>query len=194
MKRHHFLGAAQPLVRHLIGAVAIVFTVNGCFINDHHDDDNHHYDDDVAPAEPSFVTIDRNNVLSTELGYGAGFFVEYAEGGIWTVWTSCDTELTGNACYFEAVIASQAPIQAVEDVDLEGFDRVSVVGDDGLSIYSETTNGRDMVTFTTAPGALVQMAIALDGFLAPGYFVWFGNGVVQDGAPSSPVVFQPDAP
>jgi hypothetical protein len=34
----------------------------------------------------------------------------------------------------------------------------------------------------------------LDGYVAPEFFVWYGNGYVHDGASGSPVVFQPDAP
>jgi hypothetical protein len=122
-------------------------------------------------------------------------FVEYTAGGVWNVWTSCDSDQSGALCFWQAEIyVHDGAIDSFEGNELEEFDSVSPTQDGGLSVYFETGSFSDAVTFTTEPGALVEMVVALDGVTAPQYFVWYGNDEVQDGAPRSPVVFQPDAP
>jgi hypothetical protein len=169
-------------------AVAAALATSGCIIVD--DDPDVIYQDGGA----AFVTIDADQQLTTELGYGAGLFVEYYRGGQWTLWTSCDTELSGHYCDWEVNVASYAPIEGFEGFELEGYDHVDRYGSYGLTFFAETAYDMDLLDFYTVPGELVEIEVLLDGYLAPEYVVWFGNGVVQSGLHDSPVVFQPDAP
>ena len=186
-----------------VASIAVLFvgsTAIGCFV-DHDDDDHGHghgHDDDghhAAGENPYYTTVDRGATLSTDLGEGAGFFVEYAEGGNWTVWTSCDANLTGQLCFFEAsIVAFDSNIHDAAGEGLEAYDTFDLVGADALYVSTETGYESDRVTFTTDPGALVRVRLTLDGISAPSYVIWLGNEVVQNGAPRMPVVFQPDAP
>jgi hypothetical protein len=180
----------------LAAAALALLGINGCIFVD--DDHGHHDDDGYGgpPQEPYYTTIDRDQVLSTDLGDGAGLFVEYTSGGTWSVWTSCDTLLTDHSCVWEVSIVSQAAIDTVDAYGLEPNDEVARIADatNRLAFFAETTFDSDEIVFTTEPGALVSIVAWLDGYDAPGYLVWFGNGEVRPGAPRSPVVFQPDAP
>ena len=171
-----------------IAALLLPALASGCFI----------YDDGVrndpfAPERSVYTTIDAGYTLSTSLGDGAAVFIEYESGGVWRAWTSCDTNLTGFGCMFDVHFSSQAPIETVATSGLETEDFVEE-GAAQLSFYSTTYGSSDGVEFRTAPGALVSVELLLDGQVAPRYFVWYGNGVVRDGANGSPVVFQPDLP
>jgi hypothetical protein len=162
----------------------------------HHDDDPY-YDDPYYPPNQGavYTTIDADHVLDTDLGLGAGMFVEYGVGGRWTLWTSCDTDITGALCNWEAhVSARSGAITDVRELDNESYDYAEYRGDHSLSFYAETGSYSDAVEFYTDPGVLLDVEVVLDGFVAPEYLVWFGNGYVHDGASGSPVVFQPDQP
>lgn len=169
-----------------IALVATALLASGCY-DDHH----HHHEDDL---DPYFATVDRGEVLTTELGAGAGLFVEYAEGGRWTLWTSCDTDLSGRPCFWDVYVSAQSAIGSLDTQGFEaGEDVVDYSGDSSLAMFTTTTSGSDGITFSTEPGALIRLEVYLDGVDAPDYLVWFNSGI-QSGAPYNPVVFQPDAP
>jgi len=164
---------------------------NGCVV------DHHHHDDDGGSYQPTndpyFATVDRGEVLTTDLGQGAGLFVEYTEGGSWAFWASCDTDLSGRPCLWDVYVSSQEAITGLDGPDLEDEDSLDYSGDSTVVLYTTTTSGSDTMTFQTEPGALTRVEVYLDGDPAPGYLVWFNDGV-QNGAPYMPVIFQPDAP
>ncbi|MSP24009.1 MAG: hypothetical protein EXR75_02370 [Myxococcales bacterium] len=175
-----------------VTAILLMATTGGCVFSERHDDDDR---DGLGRDVTAFhTTIDSGEMLSTELGSGAGVFVEYARGGVWRIWTSCDTALTGLDCIYQIEVASYGRIDAVDGIDLEPFDTVDVFDDESLTFYAETDYESDAVEVFATPGALLTVSVALDGLVDPSYFVWIGNGAVNEGAPASPVVFQPDAP
>lgn len=144
--------------------------------------------------EPFYTTVDADNTLTTSLGEGAGVFVEYARGGVWRFWTSCDSSVTGYGCKYRLYVYPHGGIAQVDGIDLEETDSVDVHGDGTLTFAATTALDSDTIEVFTTPGALLEAELELDGIIDPSYFVWFGNGVVRQGAPRSPVVFQPDAP
>jgi len=170
-------------------ALAVALATSGCIVVDDHEDFEPHHD------APVYTTIDADHLLTTDLGLGAGLFVEYASGGYWTLWTSCDTDVTGSLCYWEANVTARASsIDEVYEWDTEDHDHVDLYGSNGLTFIADTASHTDSVEFRTDPGALVEIEVFLDDYLAPEYFVWYGNGFVHDGTDISPVVFQPDLP
>ena len=68
----------------LLSAVA----VNACVIWPEDDHDDHYVEPDPYIEPTVYTTIDADHVLDTDLGLGAGLFVEYGTGGRWTLWTS----------------------------------------------------------------------------------------------------------
>lgn len=171
-----------------LAALLLPALSSGCFIYDTE------YDN-VASAPPGavYATIDADHTLSTELGEGAAVFIEYQSGGVWRAWTSCDTNLTGYGCAFDVHFSSQSVIETVSTAGLEAEDFVEESGAN-ISFYATTYGSSDSIELRTAPGALMTVELVLDGQLAPRYLVWYGNGLVRDGANGSPVVFQPDLP
>jgi hypothetical protein len=178
-------------------ALALALPTTGCVIVD---DDDGYYDDhhgyaSLPPADnPVYATIDADQTITTNLGEGAGLFVEYASGGTWRLWTSCDTAVYGGECQWEAYARSSSPILDIFEVDLEGFDEVVPDGSRGLVFYADTAYGSDAIEFTTEPGAPVELSVYLDGVSAPDYVVWFGNAELNEGAFGSPIIFTPDVP
>ncbi|MEM1033498.1 MAG: hypothetical protein AAF928_12115 [Myxococcota bacterium] len=144
-----------------------------------------------------FTTVDRGVVLNTALGEGAGVFVEYAEGGQWTLWTTCDTLQSDYSCLWDVHVSSQRPVR-IDTIELSETeldqDFAEVYSDNDFSFFTETTFGRDVITFRTDPRSLVQVDIVLDGWSEPGFLRWSLFDEVQGGAPYGPVVFQPDGP
>ncbi len=169
--------------------VSSMLVGNGCVISD-----GSSLDPDPTPTDTYYTAIEADHVLDTDLGYGAGLFVEYGTGGEWQVWTSCDTKATGTTCKFEVSMTAGSPITAVQRFEFEANDSVESFGDNVLNMYSETATRSDAVHFKTQPGADLEVEILIDGIVAPQYLVWFSDGMVHDGASGSPVVFQPSTP
>ena len=172
----------------LCGAAGLA--LSGCLIvdDDHPPDDDHYYE----YTEPFYTTIDADQTLGTTLGQGAGFFVEYYTGGTWYLWTSCDTDVTGHSCNFLAHLAASSTIRNLTGIELESYDGFEVSGPRTLTFSANTASQIDGVQFETDPGESLELEIYLDDYLSPGYIFWFGNGQLNEGAPYSPVVFEPN--
>ncbi|RLB52282.1 MAG: hypothetical protein DRI90_22320, partial [Deltaproteobacteria bacterium] len=150
-----------------VAAGSLVST--GCHYNDDYYDD--YYNDPYY--DEYYTTVDADYVLETDLGYGAGVFVEYSIGGLWYLWTSCDTSLDGGHCAYDVHVIAHSPIDFVAGYDLEGWDNVDQYAADAFSFYADTAYYSDAVEFSTNPGALVEIELVLDGYVAPEFFVWY---------------------
>lgn len=170
----------------LLAAAALLGSLSGCLLNDR--------SNLIVKDKPYYTTVDAGETLSTELGKGAAAFVEYQRGGRWRLWTSCDTKVTGLMCRYQITVAPRAALGSITAVDLEASDSYERYSDGTFTFFAETGIDRDAIEFTTKPGALIDVELILDGSVDPQYLVWYGNGRVHEGAPRSPVVFQPDAP
>ena len=166
--------------------------LSGCIIID----DSRHEDGGVLidHSEPVYVTIDADQILHTDLGQGVGLFVEYSTGGGWRLWTSCDTLISDATCRFDAHAVGDADLSHVTAVGLGEGDSVELGAANELWFYAETGTEADAVEFASTPGSSVEVELWLDGAIHPDYLYWVGDGVVHEGAPDSPVVFEPNAP
>jgi hypothetical protein len=143
-----------------------------------------------APPEEIFtVGIDRGAELEADAGSGVGIYVEYEGAGQFHVWTTCDTELSGYACAFD-LFAIGAGMGRGFGEDLEGNDELVPNGDE-LYAYLETDYDTDGFSFTIADGEPMRLEVYLDGNSEPRFVYWVSGGVLQRGAPSNPVDFQP---
>ncbi len=145
-------------------------------------------------ADPFHAVIDAGQTLATDLGKGAGVFVEYQPGGSWKVWTSCDTKVTGQICRYRVNILPNGAISNVDGIDLKATDYWQREGDGSYTLAVDVGLDSPGLRFTMPPGSTADMELELDGQVDPSYFVWVSGGSVHDGAPRSPVVFHPDSP
>ena len=179
----------------LASALGAALASSGCIIVA--DDDHHHdFDDDgyVEPVydDPATVAIDVGaHVGRVEPGFGTGLFVEVDEGGLWHLFVTCDTELSGYACGWEVDVRAE-DVEWVDDDGLGLEDEVDVYDDDGLYAYLENDVDVDGVWFTTTPGAAIELTMLLDGASQPTFVYWVGGGVQNEGAPTNPIVFLPE--
>ncbi|WP_437679934.1 hypothetical protein [Sorangium sp. So ce131] len=165
--------------------------------DDHNDQDGATDDGSQEPSEdPLRVAIDTDAVVESEPGEGVGIFVEYAAGGTWTLWTTCDTNTSKVVCSFDlyASVDTSSELLDITGVELEKTDATRLA-DEGIAyLHAETGADVDAMTFTTTEGAVVRLEAYLDGELQPRFVYWFGNGVLHEGAPSNPLDFEPTSP
>jgi hypothetical protein len=189
----------------LTAAAVAAMTTGGCVFHD--DDERRHHDDEWEdddgtppvqppdqPEDPMLLTIDTDQIIEAEPGEGVGLFVEYAAGGFWRMWTSCDTNYSGQACQFDAcvsIVNGSSDIRLAEGEELEGSDRIELLSDGWTCLSAETDADLDGLLFETEPGAVVRFEVSLDGFLDGRYVYWVGDGVLHAGAPTNPVDFVP---
>lgn len=141
------------------------------------------------------ATIDVDQTLDTAPGEGIGVFIEYASGGTWHVFTSCDTAISGLTCAHNVsvTVPASASFGNIKQDGLEGADTVYEYTD-GLELATDTSTDLDGVYFDTDPGAKVRFEVWLDGQAESRFVYWVGGGAVHAGAPSNPVDLIPSAP
>ncbi|APR77771.1 Hypothetical protein A7982_03118 [Minicystis rosea] len=188
--------ALRPLVRAAVAsAVVAAFAAGaaGCFIVT---------DNGASPAPPSDTPsqeiVDTGASLQVAAGQGAGLFVEYHGDGAWDVYTSCDTDLTNRPCLFDVIIssASGGSIAAPTLHDAEPVDAIELRADGSFRITTGTASRLDGVTFTTDPGASIEIDMLLDGQAQPTFIHWSRDGVAVHGdeTTTNPVDFTPTLP
>jgi hypothetical protein len=156
--------------------------------------------DDDPPPPPaddiSTVFVDSNASMETDPGYGVGLYVQYAEGGYWTVYTSCDTALGGESCTFDVVLSPEDGLDLydVSTQDFDAADMVEFYEDGSLHMVVDTTYGLNGVAFRTEPGASIQVDTLLDGYDMTDLVYSVSRGVVREGVDTNPVEFVPDLP
>src|SRR6185295_8574160 len=76
-----------------------------------YDNDNDVIVEDQTPTPPAGpapsvqnAPIDTGAALDTQPGQGAGVFIEYAAGGKWHLFTSCDTVKSGFGCIWDIIV------------------------------------------------------------------------------------------
>jgi hypothetical protein len=176
----------------LAGLLALMgLGASGCIIVD--DSRNHDGRMTVDDSEPVYETIDADQLLHTDLGQGVGLFVEYSTGGGWRLWTSCDTSISDATCSFQVHAIGAADFAHLTPENFGAGDSAELAASDELWFYAETGTESDGVTFTSEPGANVELEVWVDGYVDPQFIYWVGDGVVHEGAPDSPVVFEPNA-
>jgi hypothetical protein len=145
---------------------------------------------------PKQVAITPGKTLNAVAGDGVGIFVEYAEGGHWHVWTTCDTNKSKLPCDFEAfaIPAKGAKISNVQAEMPESGDVAEKLKDGSAHLSVSTSTELDGMTFDATPGAVVELEVYFDGVPDSRVVFWYGSDTLHTGAPTDPVDFLPDAP
>ena len=145
---------------------------------------------------PKQVAITPDQTLKADAGDGVGIFVEYATGGHWHVWTTCDTNQSKVACDFEvfAIAEKGAKIANVQPETLESGDVAEELADGSAHLSASTSTEADGMTFDATPGALVELEVYFEGVPDARIIFWYGNDTLHTGAPTDPLDLLPDAP
>jgi hypothetical protein len=144
------------------------------------------------------VAIVTGQTLSTDLGKGAGVFVEYAGAGQWHVWTSCDSLLvSGSQCRYDLFFTpeSGSTIAGAKLDPSVGSVSSTSTSAEAHVITTTGSNAVDLVLSTPGSGLMIEARI--DGDPDPHIFYWAGPegaGVIHQGAPTNPALFVPTAP
>ncbi len=130
----------------------------------------------LSSTSPLLVTVDTDQTMTAEPGDGVGVFVEYATGGKWTIWWTCDTKRTQQSCNF--AIGATAQTGNIGDVDSSGVQggEVTTPIPSRVEVLVRTSTELHGITFTTTPGAVLTLEASVGG-VKDGAFLFF----VQDG-------------
>ena len=190
-----FLGGRSRVLALCAGIAAL----SGCIIVD----DNNDYDrppvdtDNPPPLDPMLVNIDSDVSLDSTPGDGVGVFVEYYAGGHYRIWTTCDTSFSGVTCPFSIYtsVDTSSSIFATVGENLETFDAITAQPNQGIvDLHFDTGGDYDAAEIDVTPGAILRVEAYIDGVSDPRFIYWFGDGVLHEGAPTSPVDFNPSKP
>ena len=140
------------------------------------------------------VEIEADQFIDVSSGDGVGVFVEYATGGDWELFTTCDTEVSELPCEFDLFVSVPfgSTIWGVDGLELERDDWLHRVESGVLNLGFTTELGFDRVQFRTSPGETIRLDVWLDGAPDPQIVFWNGYGALQIAAPSNPLDLTPD--
>ena len=155
----------------------------------------------TTQVEVPAAVIDTDATLTdVEPGRGVGLFVEYAAGGRWRMYVTCDSLDSDLGCRWDVIVSSSSSITAIEaegagpEVWLEPLRDSAGRSYSALRFLSDTTTTLDGVNFATEAGTAVRLDVLLDGVADGRYTYWVGGGAVHRGAPSSVIDLLPTAP
>lgn len=126
-------------------------------------------------ADPLRVIVDTDQIMEATPGEGVGVFVEYARGGKWNVWWTCDTAITGRACNFDVRLSADALNVG------ESTAALSHLAPSSVAVSTSTSNDVDRISLTTAPGGVLTLEAYVDGVRDPAYIFFVQNGQVNGG-------------
>jgi hypothetical protein len=131
---------------------------------------------DTASPSPMLVVVDTGQTMTADPGQGVGVFIEYAAGGTWHLWWTCDTAKTNQDCDFTVgATAAQGTIGSINAQELAGgsYGQPNASRIEATTKTSSETHG---ITFTTTAGAVLTVDAKIGG-VQDGSFLFF----VQDG-------------
>jgi hypothetical protein len=192
-----FTSKISSVLTTLSAAAMLALGATGCLVTDDLDPVDVVYVDPGPAADVAKVTIDPGATMSVEPGAGVGLFVQYDEGGHWTVFTTCDTDYSGNACDFDVMVyetGARTTIANVEGFELDADDTFTTDADGSINLVTETTFGMNGMFFDTAPGAEIEIDVLIDGIAQPQFVYAVSGGRLIDGVRTNPVDFLPATP
>ncbi len=158
---------------------------------------------DGASGEPMLVRAETGKTLTSSPGSGVGVFVQYAAGGHWTVWWTCDTNKSLRTCDY--VVDAKALNGAITNI--AGYDGTTLTpttegglveaGAPAFPIQGSVTKDIQGVTFDTEPGAILEVSASLNGSFDGSLFYFVQGDKVKDGYQGSltdPLEFEPTSP
>ncbi len=148
-------------------------------------------------TQPVTVVVDTNQTMKAQGGQGVGVFVEYAAGGHWHVYWTCDTSLSGLPCDFSLVMSGKSIANPKATNFEPSTDSFQSTADGALSVITHTTTGLDGIDFDATPGADMKIDLTVSGLRDGRFFFFVQNGQVDgnfQGTLSDPLIFEPSTP
>lgn len=181
------------LLSTLTAAATLALGTTGCIVSGSIDTTDPYVDYDPTV---SAISIDPGATMAADPGQGVGVFVQYDRGGYWTVYTTCDTEISGSSCNFDILVYadSRVGLSNVEGFDLEANDSIALGVDGSINLVTDTAFGMNGMIFDADPGAALTFDVLLDGVEQPEFFYVVSNGRLLSGVPTNPVDLVPAAP
>jgi hypothetical protein len=149
--------------------------------------------------EAMLVDVDTNRTMVAQPGDGVGVFTEYAAGGHWHIFWTCDTNRTRFDCGFNIAISTSSPITdaAGESLDVNDALSVAKVSTGQLGVVAQTSTQVKGITFDTMPGTSVTLDAQLDGERDGRILFFVQDGQVNGGYSgplADPITFEPSTP
>ena len=139
-----------------------------------------------ASASPMLVVVDTDQVMNADPGQGVGVFTEYAAGGKWHIWWTCDTAKSQQQC--DVSLAATVATGTIDALSSEGLQSGTVTTPNPSRVEAQvtTTNQVHGITFTTKPGAVVTLEATVGGLKeGPGpnrsFFFFVQDGKINGG-------------
>lgn len=149
-------------------------------------------------AQPMLVVVDTNRTMTAQPGDGVGIFTEYATGGHWHVWWTCDTNVTAATCNFDVTVSvASGSLGNVTGQLLEAGDRLAQVGAAQVEALTVTSTDIDGLTFDTAPGTTITLDAKMNGEPDSRILFFVQDGAVNgnySGTLTDPLMFEPSTP
>jgi hypothetical protein len=143
----------------------------------------------TGPASPApmLVVVDTDQVLKADPGQGVGIFTEYATGGKWHIWWTCDTTLSNQQC--DVVLSATAASGTITNLDsseLQNSGLVTATSPSRVDVQVTTTTQVHGITFTTNPGEVITLEATVGGLReGPGanhsFFFFVQDGKINGG-------------
>jgi hypothetical protein len=146
-------------------------------------------------VQPLTVLIDTDQTMTATGGDGVGVFVEYATGGQWRLWWTCDTTHSNLSCGF--TIGGNVEVGAGGIRNLTGDSAAQLVNG-GLSISSTTATEVHEIGFDTNAGTKLTLDARVQGIdPSTSFFFFVQDGKINGGFKgklTNPLIFQPTTP
>ncbi len=142
----------------------------------------------ASPASPSpmLVAIDTDQVMNADPGQGVGVFTEYAAGGKWHIWWTCDTAKSQQPCdVVVSATTASGTIAAINSDELQGG-FVTTPDPSRVEARATTTNQVHGIRFKTTPGTVITLEATVGGLReGPGpnrsFFFFVQDGKINGG-------------
>jgi hypothetical protein len=131
---------------------------------------------------PILVDVDTGKTMNAAPGDGVGIFVEYAAGGQWHVWWTCDTNKTNEPCAFGIKITAKTG--SISDLQLAGAvqgDSIQQTDSQTLTATTNTTSNAVDAKFTGDAGGTIEIEATVGGVDDSSFFFFVQDGTVNGG-------------
>jgi hypothetical protein len=151
---------------------------------------------------PMLVDVDTNRTMTASPGDGVGVFTQYAAGGHWNIWWTCDTHKTSESCSFDVTVSvSTGSITNVAGQTLGSSDAISEDSAQQIEVQTTTTTTVQGVTFDTVVPAgtlpIITLDAKLSGVADPSYLFFVQDDSINGDYPgmlTDPLMLEPSSP